>query len=313
VVESEGQVLGRIAALHNRYYSRYHNTPTGFFYCFDSVEDLQVSRKLFKGLLEWARARQLKTVLGPKGFLRSNGSGLLVEGFQYLPALAMPYNHAYYDALVSDAGFQKETDYLSGLLRKEQDFPERLYRVAQRAGERSGLWIKTFDSKREMISWIPRVNQVHQEAFRNAPGYYPTTEAEFAFLARDMIRLADPSLIKLVMKGEKVVGFILAHVDLSLALQKARGKLWPLGWLYFLRGRKDHRRVNVNGVGLLPAFQGLGGNALLYTELEKTLRAYGAEEAEVIQVNEKNVKSKADMDTMGVAWIKRHRTYAITP
>jgi hypothetical protein len=41
------------------------------------------------------------------------------------------------------------------------------------------------------------------------------------------------------------------------------------------------------------------------------LRAYGAEEAEVIQVNEKNVKSKADMDTLGVAWIKRHRTYAL--
>ena len=31
LVESEGQILGRIAVLHNRNYSNYHHQPTAFF------------------------------------------------------------------------------------------------------------------------------------------------------------------------------------------------------------------------------------------------------------------------------------------
>jgi hypothetical protein len=65
----------------------------------------------------------------------------------------------------------------------------------------------------------------------------------------------------------------------------------------------------MNGIGLLPKYQGLGGNALLYSEVEKTIVDAGMKHAEIIQVDERNFRSYSDMNTMGVDWKKTHRTY----
>ena len=73
-----------------------------------------------------------------------------------------------------------------------------------------------------------------------------------------------------------------------------------VGWWHLMRERKRTKWVNINGIGLLPDYQGLGGNAILYTELQKTVRAYGFEHMDVVQVDEKNLKSYRDMVALGV-------------
>ena len=83
----------------------------------------------------------------------------------------------------------------------------------------------------------------------------------------------------------------------------------PFGWYHVLQERRRSEWVNINGVGILSEFRGLGGNALLYTEVDKSVKAYGFKHVEVIQVNEANYASRSDMETMGVQWIKRHRSY----
>ena len=45
-----------------------------------------------------------------------------------------------------------------------------------------------------------------------------------------------------------------------------------------------------NGMGLLPAFQGRGGNALLYSEMEKTLHDFKFTHFELTQVAESAVQ-----------------------
>ena len=49
-------------------------------------------------------------VYGPKGLLQGDGIGLLVEGFDYVPAMGIAYNYPYYDTLVKQAGFVKKYD-----------------------------------------------------------------------------------------------------------------------------------------------------------------------------------------------------------
>ena len=84
-----------------------------------------------------------------------------------------------------------------------------------------------------------------------------------------MIQAADPKLLKLIMKDDEVAGFIISYADISKALQRTKGKLWPLGWIDLLHEKKVSKVVNINGLGLIPKYQGLGSNALLYVELEK--------------------------------------------
>jgi len=309
VVESGGGVLGRIAVMDNRSYNTYRAAKTAFFGFFEAVKDPDVARELLAAACEWARGRGLATLVGPRGLIGTDGGGVLVEGFEHRPALGIPYNFAYYDAFLETTGLEKDIDHLSGYLPISHQVPERINVIAEKVKARRGLWVMTFASKAEMRQWVPRVAKVHAQAFAETHTFYPPSEAEMAVIAGTLIDIADPHLIKLLMKGEDVVGFIFAYHDISAALQKAGGRLWPFGWYTLLQERKRTKWVNINGVGLLPAYQGLGGNALLYAELEKSVRAFDFEHIEVVQVNEKNLASRADMEALGVQWYKRHRSY----
>jgi hypothetical protein len=249
-------------------------------------------------------------MLGPRGFIGSDGSGVLIEGFEHRPAMGVPYNYPYYAKLYEDAGYEKDTDHFSGYLRGDHVMPERVHTIAQRIMERRGFQIVNFDSSEEIRAWVPKVKKVHRKAFEGSHTFYPPTEAEMDFIANQIIDVADPGLIKLVLnrKGD-LIGFIFSYHDISEAIQKTRGRLLPFGWWHLMRERKRTKWVNINGIGLLPDYQGLGGNAILYTELQKTVRAYGFEHMDVVQVDEKNLKSYRDMIAVGVKWYKKHRHY----
>lgn len=309
IAESEGQVIGRLAVLHHRPYCAYHQEKTAFFYYFECIDDPEVANGLFHAGEEWARDQGCTSIYGPRGFLRSNCSGQLVEGFELMPAMGITYNLPYYERLITSYGFTKENDYLSGMLAGEQRLPERVHEIAGRVRQRGNFWIKTFTNAREIESMIPAIEYVHNEAFKDNPAYYPSSHAEFQLVVKDIVAIADPRLLKTVMKGDEIAGFIIAYPNISKALQRTHGSIYPLGWIDLLNEKKHTKVIDVNGVGLLPKYQGLGNNALLYVEIEKNLLERGAEKAEIIQVDERNYRSKSDMEAMGVIWNKRHRTF----
>jgi hypothetical protein len=311
VAESQGQALARVAVLDNRRYNQYHQSSAAFFYYFECVQDPQVARALFDVAVDWAKQRQLNRLLGPKGMLITDGFGILVDGFRHRPALGIPYNPPYYVDLITGCGFEKETDYVSGYLHRDYQLSERIFDVAERVKKRRGFHIKVFKDKAEMRAWGPRIREVYNQAFVNVWGFCPLTEGETQVIADRLVSIAHPRLIKLVMKGDEVVGFLLAYHDISAALQKARGRLWPLGWLYILLEYRRTKWANLNGIGLLPEHQGVGADTVLFTELEKSLREFQFEHADLAQINEKNAKSKGEMEALGIKWYKRHRVYRL--
>lgn len=308
VAEANGQVLGRIAALENRRYNCYKGRRTAFFGYFEAVDEQEVARGLFAAVFTWARQRGLDEIIGPRGVIGIDGS-VLVEGFAQRPALTVPYNFPYYDSLIRSAGFAKLTDLLSGYLPASHTLPERMHAVAEKMRQRRGFWVKQFATRGEIRRWLPRIMAVHQAAFSQTRSYYPPTEAEVRQVIDTALAIVDPRLVKLVMKGTDIAGFILAYHDVSAGLQRANGRLWPTGWLHIWHARQRTAWLNINGLGILPRYQGLGANAILYAELEKTLKASQFQHIDVVQVDEANDRSRADMETIGVQWYKRHRHY----
>ncbi len=309
VAEDNGQVVGRLAVLHHKPYCEYHNEATAFFYYFESIDDQQVANGLFSHAEEWARQQGCTLLYGPRGFLRSDCAGQLIQGFDLLPAVGITYNMPYYDRLISNYGFTKETDYLSGMLTKERLLPKRVHEIADRVKQRGNFWIKSFKSIKEVEALIPKIEAVHHDAFKDNLAYYPSTRTEFEMLVKNIMAIADPSLLKAVMKGDEIAGFILAYPNISKALQRIKGQLYPFGWIDLLLEKKRTKVIDIDGVGLLPKYQGLGNNALLYVEIEKTLLERGSNSVEIIQVDERNFRSKSDMENMGVIFNKAHRVY----
>lgn len=303
------QVLGRLAVIHNRLYCDYHQEAVAFLYFFETVDDKTVSKALLDAAVEWAKQRNLKTLIMGRGMIRSHCIGVLVDGFDFRPSLATTYNLPYYGEHIQSYGFEQHSDHLTGRMIKSQQLPDRVFEMADKVKQRGGFWIKTFKSTKEMLPWIPKVDLMHHEAFKNNPGYYPSTHEEFDLLVKNILAIADPRFIKGVMHGEDIAGFILAYPDISAAVQRTHGQIWPLGWLDLWLEKKRSRCLTINAIGLLPQYQGLGANILLYAELEKTIRDYDIQEVQILQVDERNFKSKSDMDTMNVTWCIRHRSY----
>ena len=123
--------------------------------------------------------------------------------------------------------------------------------------------------------------------------------------------LANPRLVKLIVHNEEdVVGFLLAFPDVSGALQRARGHLFPFAIPDLLLDMRRTRWVALNGAGILSEFQGRGGNALLYSEMEKTIREFGFHDADLTQVADTAVQMRRDLISLGGVVYKTHRVYS---
>ncbi len=309
VAEENGKVIGRIAAIDNQNYKKYTGEKTGFFYFFEVIEDPQVAAALFETVFEWAAARDLNMVIGPKGLAQGDGLGLLVEGFDYKPAIGIPYNPAYYVDVITAAGFEKKTDYISGHQTSDYVLDERVFKLAERVKQRSGYWVKQFESKDEMRAWTPKIREVYNQAFEVVPNFVPITEDEVNLIADRILSIAHPKLIKLVCQGDDLVGFAFSYHNISEGIQKARGRMWPFGWYHLMRAFKTTKWVDFNGIGLLPEHQGRGATAIIYAELEKNIREFDFEYGDIVQIAETNMKSFGEMDNLGWKWHKRHRIY----
>ncbi|MGD9940639.1 MAG: hypothetical protein AB7T74_12630 [Clostridia bacterium] len=305
----DNAVAGRIAVIENQAYNRHHGTNTAFFGFFECIDDEVTAQALLDSATGWAKARGLTSILGPKGFVRSAGTGLLVEGFDQFPALGIAWNYPYYDRLLTKAGFTKAADYLSGWLDRSAKGDERLYRVAEIARKRGNFSVRAFGSRRELKAVLPAVKRIQHEAFADNPNYVPSTDAEFDLMAKNLMFVADLSIVRFIEKDGELAGFMNAYPNLGRAFQKARGRLWPLGWLYILLERSRSLTLDLNGVGILPKYQKQGGDAILFTELERRIRASRYENIDFIQVNEDNFLSKSGIEHFKVRWAKRHRVY----
>lgn len=309
IAVDKGKTLGRIAAISNSRANNAMKQNTAFFYYFEAIDDSEVSEGLFGAVFQWARSRGHDQVYGPKGLLQGDGIGLLVKGFDYIPAVGIPYNFEYYDKLVKESGFKKKFDYFSGYVDTEAGLSDKVRRIAEKVKKRSGFWVKEFTSKKELLAVAPELRLVYNAAFSGSEGFSPITEQEMTVIAKRILSIADPRLIKLVYKGDRIIGFLFSYPNISRGFQKANGRMWPLGWLHIMRDFKTTQYMDTNGIGILPEFQGLGSTAVIYTELEKTFREFNFKYVETVQTREDNFASLGESSHFVMDWVKTHRIY----
>jgi len=308
---------GRLAVLNNKRYNDYNHSQSAFFYLFECENDPKAALMLFEAATAWARERGLKEILGPKGFTILDGMGMLVEGFEHRPAFGLPYNPAYYPELVEMLGYEKESEVVSGYLDPNLQFPERIHTISAKIQQRRGLRVARYARSSDLRALIPNLKELYNGALEGTTGTYPLDDADVEAMASQLLWFADPKLIKIVMKvsedasqGEKPVGFLLAYPDPSAALQKTKGKLWPFGWLTILLELKRTKWVNINGAGMLDEYRGLGGTAILFSEMYKTISESGQfDHADLVQIGVENERMQRELRDLGVDFYKMHRVY----
>ncbi len=308
-ISADGSPVGRLAILNNRHFNKFNQARTTFFHLFECVNDPDVARALFDLGFEWARRQELNRIIGPRGFSSLDGLGMLINGFEHRPALGIPYNPPYYPALIEKAGFTPQSDIVSGYLSTEMEFPSKIHRIAEKVQERRGISSARYSSRRDLRRMVGYLRALYNEMIRGTTDNVPLTDEEADEIANQLLRFADPKLIKVIMKDNSPIGFMFAYPDISAALQRTHGQIFPFGWIDMLIEMRRSEWVNINGAGILPEYRGLGGTAILFSEMHKSIIEGKFKHAELVQIGSDNDTMLRELRSLGVDFYKTHRIY----
>lgn len=307
------ETVGRIAVFHNTRYNALQNINAASFYFFDAFNDQDVTHALFETIGNWAKARNLDLLIGPILFGGVTGAGILIDGFEHRSAMTMMnYNHPYYRSLLENEGFQKKLDLNSACIDTEGfKMPEKVRRIAEIALTRGKFKVLQFNRKSKLKQYAPDLGKLYNDVLGDHVESQPLTENEIKKITKDLLMVADPRLIKLLTYQDEIAGFLFAFPDLSEALKRCDGKLHVLNVIRLLREFKRTRHLIFNGAGILPKYQRLGGNALLYHEIERTCQSRSGHyvRADLTQIAETTAMMLSDIKKLGAKIYKIHRMY----
>ena len=304
----DGDVVGRIAAIHNRAHNEFHQDRVGFFGFFESEPHLETARALLDAAAGWCAARGLESLRGPTNPSTNYECGLLVDGFDSPNVFMMTYNPPYYPQLLEGYGFTPAKDLLAYWLTDENGFPEKLASISDRVLQKSGLAIREVRLDR-MEEELDRIFSVYNNAWSRNWGFVPMSKAELAVMAAGLKWVLDPRICYLLEKGDQPVGFLFAMPDLNRVLIRMSGRLLPFGWLRLLRDRRRLSVCRVIALGLSREYQSYGYTAALYRKIVTDGTDAGYHQSEISWVLEDNLMMNRAAEMLGARLYKRYRIY----
>lgn len=310
----DGYVVGRIAAINDAQYNQFHNTETGFLGMFESVNDVGVAAALFDAASAWVKRKGMKQILGPVNLSFNHDCGVLVEGFEYPPAMMMPYNPRYYPALFTGSGFRKAMDLWSHELSTAIAPPEKVVRVAEKVRAQEGVRVRPLNM-RDLPEEIRRIKSIYNAMLERSWGFVPMSEEEFDSIAARLKPLVQirPELCLIAEVKDEPVAFSLTLPDSNVALRAARGRLTsmglPVGLLRMLWAARGIDRLRVLLLGIKPGYRRRGLDGLLYLDTLRAARALGYVSGELGWTSEDNELINRAIESMGGRRFKTYRLY----
>lgn len=275
LAEVDGEVVGRIAAIvHGDEAKEKKLIRFGWI---DFVDDREVSKKLIETAENWAREKGLSGIHGPLGFTDLDFEGTLIEGFDQLATQATIYNYPYYKEHFEALGFEKACDWLEGRGVVPREVPRRLRRSAEIIGGRFKFKVKEFRSNKELLSYAPAIFDILNESYVNLYGYYPLTQLQMAYYIKQYFGLVRKEYVSVIVnEQEEAIGFAICFPSFSRAFQKAKGSLFPFGFLHVLKDFYFNKTLDMFLIGVKPEYQKLGANVLIFHSMWNNFIKTGA-------------------------------------
>ena len=278
LAERDGEVVGRICAMVNPRYNELYGLKRARFGWFDTINDPSVAALLLGTAEKWAMEQGMDEIHGPLYYNTLGKQGMLVEGFDNLPVFNTYYNFPYYNDLVTALGYEKECDWLEYRMQADQDIPERMTRMAGALMERYNLHEGNLDVLKKDPGQVKGFFRAYNESFMgNVQNFVPFTEGEIEEEAKSFLPyLSNKTSVIILDENEELAAFGITIPDISKALQKARGHLFPTGWFHLLRAMRNYETMDLMINGAVPKWQNTGISAILHAKMSERYKAIGA-------------------------------------
>jgi len=200
----------------------------------------------------------------------------LVEGFDELGTLATRHDPPYYKEHMERLGYSKDVDWIEHLVTIPDEMPEKITRVADISQRRYKLRLLNPKNKQELLKYAPELFEVINETYSHLYGVVHLTEKQREAYVKQYFGFVIPDLVPVVLNEEgRMVAYTIAMPSLSIAIQKARGQLFPFGFAHLLGAMRKFDRIDTYLGSVVPELQGYGVSAIMMVALLKACKKYG--------------------------------------
>jgi GNAT superfamily N-acetyltransferase len=303
------RLAGRIMGIINKRSNDLRGERNGRFGCLECFDDEKVAHRLLDYAEEWARKKGMNKLVGPLGFTEQDPEGFLVEGFEYEPTIATYYNFEYILRFLESKGYAKEVDYVVYKVRLFNEIPDFYQRISNRVLTRGKFALAEFTKRKELKPYILPILGLMNETFDDLYGYTALDEAEMVSLAKQYLPVIDPRFVKVIIKDEQVIAFVLGIPNMSEGIRRAKGRLFPFGIIKILRAAKKAKQLDLLLGGIKQEYRGKGLDAVMGTAMMRSAKNAGFTHVDSHHEMETNVKVRAEMERLGGELYKRYRVF----
>lgn len=317
----DNQPVGRISAQIDELHEKQHQNATGHFGSIEFIDDVAVSKALFKAAESWLLNEGMKRVTGPMNLNINQEIGLLVDNFDEPPSFMMGYAHPYFNQHFRSCGYQKAMDAFTFQSKQPEEAEKAFNKIhkkrwATQAETSNRLKMRLLDTK-NLESEFKLICELFNDAWSENWGFVPFTEKEMSTIGRSILQITSPGWAHIVEYDGEPAAFLVIIPDINDAIRDLDGKLLPFGWLKLLWRLKVKgiRTSRVPLMGVRKKYQSsLTGFLMISCLLNRVIAQYrtandftldGVEGSWVLETNKKML---AMLKFMG---FHKHKTYRI--
>lgn len=310
LAEKDHKVVGRIMGIINHDYNAGHQEKNVRFCFAECYDDGEVYDALMESLVKWGREKGMEKIIGPLGFSDKDPQGYLIEGFDdpisvMVTNCSFPYMVKHTERL----GFTKKLDLFQYRGDIPEEIPEFYNKVAERVLAR-GFKLLEFNKSKNVRPYVKPVFDLINATYVDIYGFAPLREIESKEFSERFLPLLNPEYIKVVAdKNDQIVAFVVAMPDISSGFRKAKGKLFPFGFIHLLRSFKHAHQLNLLLGCVDDKMRNSGIDALMAVSLFNSAKKGKLSVLDSHLIMEENTKMRALMERLDYQVYKKYRIF----
>jgi GNAT superfamily N-acetyltransferase len=267
----DGKTAGRIAGIINHSFIEKWGKKYARFGWVDFIDDYEVSKALFDTVEAWAKEKGLECVHGPLGFCDLDKEGMLVQGFEEMGTFITIYNYPYYMKHLEAYGYVKDAEWIEiEIMVPDKEKAEKITVLADKAKEKYGLSVVPLKSSKDIIPYVDQVFDLLNKGYEHLYGVVPITEKQEKTYVKQFFSFLNHEYVSLIKGPDgKLAGFGVIVPSLSEASKKSNGRLFPFGFVRFLKAIKKNDTLDLYLVAIKPELRSKGVPYVLLDELTR--------------------------------------------
>jgi RimJ/RimL family protein N-acetyltransferase len=301
----DDKIVARLSVHRNFAHNDHYKTNQGFFGFFEALDDQEAVNQIFAEGERWLKERGCDSVLGPMNFAVYDEMGLLVDAFDQDPIVLCTYNPPYYLKLLENCGFQKEVDWFAFL--KDTTVPNFMRLISQRVLKQQGVVIREV-RKKDIDKEAESVKHIFNQAWAENWGNVPFSDDQWHHLVKDLKMILKEKLAFITEINGVPIAFAISLPDANQAVKKAKGSLFPFGFIKILLELRKVTTVRTTIMGVLKEHRNKGYEiAMVHKTIENGV-SLGYNKADCSLIVETNTAMVTVLEKIGCV---RYKTFRV--